>query len=120
MSEDDRPVAEKSLPDAKVRQRHGLSAIWLVPLVALIIAAWLGYRNFIDQGPLIKITFTSAEGIEAGRTKVKFKDVEVGEIEHVQVTQDPRACLGHRPHGARHGTLHDRGHTILGGKAQSG
>ena len=90
VSDNARTMLDDPLPEAMVRQRHGLSAIWLVPLIALTIAGWLGYRTVIDRGPLITITFTSAEGIEADRTKVKFKDVEVGEVKQVQVTNDLR------------------------------
>lgn len=75
-------------PTAAVRQRHGMSAIWLIPLVAIMIAGWLAYSNFANKGPTVTVTFATAEGLEAGRTKVKFKDVEVGEVTRVQVTND--------------------------------
>ena len=93
MSDEEKPEADGYMPEAELRPRHGLSAVWLIPLVALVIAAWLGYHHYFDQGPTIAITFSSAEGIEAGRTKVKFKDVEVGEVERVQVTHDLKHVL---------------------------
>lgn len=68
-----------------IRQRRSLSPIWLVPLVAAGIGGWLAYRAVVDQGPLIAITFETAEGIEAGKTKVRFKDVEVGSVEAVRI-----------------------------------
>lgn len=83
-----RPRMDDPLPEAMVRQRHGFSAIWLIPLIALTIAGWLGYSKLANQGPSITISFATAEGLEAGRTKVKFKDVEVGEVTKVQVTNN--------------------------------
>ena len=80
--------SSQTMPEAQTRQRHGLSAIWLVPLVAILVTGWLGYRHFADKGPEVKITFADAAGLEAGRTKVKFKDVVVGDVTRVQVSND--------------------------------
>ena len=55
-----------------------MSIVWLVPLVAVIIGGWLAYKSITEKGPLITVTFQNANGLEAGKTKVKFKSVEVG------------------------------------------
>ena len=55
-------------------------SIWLLPIVAFVIGAWMLYAQWAAKGPLIEISFASAEGIEAGKTKVKSKSVEVGEV----------------------------------------
>ncbi|HSA82100.1 MAG TPA: MlaD family protein, partial [Geminicoccaceae bacterium] len=49
---------------------------------------WLGYSTLRDQGPTITITFENAEGLEAEKTKVKYKDVEVGLVEDVAISED--------------------------------
>jgi paraquat-inducible protein B len=51
-----------------------------VPLVALAIGGWLVYKAFSEKGPIITISFDSAAGLEAGKTKIKYKDVELGQV----------------------------------------
>src|SRR5918997_1042641 len=75
-------------PDAPVRTRHRISAIWLVPIVAGAVAAWLAVATLREQGPTVTITFDNAEGLEAGKTKVRYKDVEVGTVEEVRLSDD--------------------------------
>jgi paraquat-inducible protein B len=74
--------------DAPVRTRRRLSAIWLVPLVAGAIAIWLAVVTLREQGPTVVITFETAEGLEAGKTKVRYKDVEVGTVSEVRLSDD--------------------------------
>jgi paraquat-inducible protein B len=76
------------VPEVEVAERRGLSVVWLIPLVAGAIAIWLGYSTLRDQGPLVTITFDDAEGLEAGKTKVKYKEVEVGLVEDVAISAD--------------------------------
>ncbi|MCC2663539.1 MAG: mammalian cell entry protein, partial [Geminicoccaceae bacterium] len=66
------------LPEVEVAERRGPSIVWLIPAVAAAIALWLGYTTLQSQGPTVTITFEDAEGLEAGKTKIKYKDVEVG------------------------------------------
>lgn len=84
-----RPDRESdALPDAEVKTSRGISIVWLVPLVAGAIAIWLAYTTLQERGPTITITFDNAEGLEAGKTKVKYKDVEVGTVEDVRISED--------------------------------
>ncbi len=80
--------SDEQLPEALVQPRDRLSLVWLIPLVALVIGAWLAYKAFSEQGPTITITFKTAEGLEAGKTKVRFKDVEVGQVKDIQLAED--------------------------------
>lgn len=77
-----------SVPAAVVRSKRPMSIIWLVPLVAVIIGAWLAYKAYSERGPVITISFKSAEGLEAGKTKIKFKEVEVGRVKFIDLNQD--------------------------------
>ncbi|MFK8049827.1 MAG: intermembrane transport protein PqiB [Halioglobus sp.] len=65
-----------------------LSIVWLVPVIALVIGLWMVYTHWASQGPLISITFQNAEGIEAGKTKVKMKNVEVGAVLEVKLSDN--------------------------------
>jgi paraquat-inducible protein B len=73
---------------AVVKPKKSVSIVWIVPLVALLIGGWLAYRAITEKGPTITITFKSAEGLEAGKTKIKFKDVEVGQVEEIRLSPD--------------------------------
>ena len=67
-------------------QSAGLPWVWAVPIVALLIAGWLGYRALIERGPTITISFQTAEGIEAGRTTIRYKDVDLGKVTRVSLS----------------------------------
>ncbi len=67
-----------------IRTRPGPSVIWLVPLVTAIIGGWLILRTLTAQVPLATISFKTAEGIEAGTTRVKYKSVDIGLVDDVR------------------------------------
>jgi paraquat-inducible protein B len=62
--------------------------VWAVPVVAAIIAGWLGYRAMIERGPTITISFPTADGIDADRTAVRYKNVELGHVTGIRLTSD--------------------------------
>ena len=88
MTDNDRNIKQESIATPVIRKASGFSLIWLIPLITAIIGAWLIIRTQIEKGPEISITFKTADGIKAGRTKVKFKDVEVGVVQTVQFSDD--------------------------------
>ena len=57
-----------------------ITSIWIVPIIALIIAGWLGYQHFAERGPEIKISFPQNEGLVAGQSVIKFRNVPVGKV----------------------------------------
>jgi paraquat-inducible protein B len=79
-----------SAPEAivKTKKSFSFSLVWLVPVVAALIGGWLVYKAFSEKGPTITITFETAEGLEAGKTKIKFKEVEVGQVESIGLSKD--------------------------------
>jgi paraquat-inducible protein B len=87
---EDRPSAPESdeLPEARIERRRGISLVWLVPLVAGAIAIWLGYTTLRERGATVTISFESAEGLEADTTRVKYKEVDVGLVEEVELSDD--------------------------------
>lgn len=74
-------------PEAVVRKRKGMQTVWIIPIVAALVGGWLWYRALQEQGPTITISFATAEGLEAGKTKIKYKDLEVGQVS--TITLDP-------------------------------
>ncbi len=75
-------------PRAIVRSRARPSIVWFIPMVAAVVGLYLAYWAWSEQGPTIEIVFASAEGLIAGQTKLKYKDVEVGLVEAVDLTED--------------------------------
>ena len=75
-------------PQAQIRTKRSFSIVWVVPIVALLIGGWLAYKAWSEKGPEIKITFASADGLEANKTKIKYKDVEVGTVTNIELKKD--------------------------------
>ncbi|MDG4554217.1 MAG: MlaD family protein [Candidatus Competibacter sp.] len=83
------PSGNDPVPDAVVvEKRSGFSIVWLIPLVAALIGAWLAYKTLSEQGPVITLAFREGTGLEAGKTKIKYKALEVGVVETVQFGPD--------------------------------
>jgi len=76
-----------SPPPARLR-RPKFSFVWLIPLIAGVIAVYLGYRTLIEQGPLMTLTLNTAEGLAAGQTQVKYKAVALGTVENIDLSKD--------------------------------
>jgi paraquat-inducible protein B len=74
--------------EAVVEARGRPSIVWLIPLIAILVGAYVAYRAVSDRGPEITISFKTAGGLEAGKTKIKYKDVEVGVVESVRLSPD--------------------------------
>lgn len=90
MSEDGETEAAQDVPEAAVARRRGPSIVWIIPVVALAIALWLGYRSWSQMGSQITITFQSGEGLEPGTTVIRYKDVDIGRVEDVDLSEDLR------------------------------
>jgi paraquat-inducible protein B len=84
------PPERPELPSAVVTRRTGWlpSLVWLVPLVAALIGVGLVVKSVFDRGPEITISFRSAEGLEPGKTQVKYKDVEIGTVKTIKLSKD--------------------------------
>ncbi|HEY4353187.1 MAG TPA: MlaD family protein [Paraburkholderia sp.] len=78
------------LPDAVpvTRSRWRVQWIWIVPVVAVLIGVWLAAQAILQQGPTITISFKTGDGLEAGKTKIKFKDVDIGVVKSVALSHD--------------------------------
>ena len=62
-----------------------LTSIWIVPLIAAIIALWLVYEHYSKLGPQIKIAFKNSGGLVAGQSVVKFRDVPIGKVTRIEI-----------------------------------
>ena len=84
---DQRDPELAEMPQARTK-RSRLSLIWLIPLVAVAIGGYLAWRTLSQRGPLITITFDTADGITADQTQVKYKAVTLGTVESVRLVND--------------------------------
>ncbi|KDN97441.2 PqiB family protein [Pseudomonas donghuensis] len=71
------------LPTAKTRPASNWSAIWILPLIALVIGGWLGWQAYRESGVNIQVRFESGEGIVANKTEVVFKGMSVGKVKEL-------------------------------------
>jgi paraquat-inducible protein B len=85
------------LPQASIagRRRSMFSLVWVVPLVAALIGGWLAWKTVSEQGPSFVIRFKTADGLEAGKTRIKFKSVDVGIVESIELTRDRSTVVVH-------------------------
>lgn len=78
------------LPTARTRPASNWSAIWVLPLIALLIGGWLGWRAYSEAGIEIQVVFASGEGIEAGKTEVVYKGMSIGKVTGLALDQSEK------------------------------
>ncbi|MBB2926437.1 PqiB family protein [Paraburkholderia silvatlantica] len=92
------PGDDHSLPDLpEAKPVHGsrwrMQIVWLVPIVAVLIGGWLAAKAIIEEGPTITISFKTGDGLEAGKTKIKYKDVDIGVVKAVTLSPDHKRVI---------------------------
>ncbi|MBV5307618.1 MAG: MCE family protein [Desulfobulbaceae bacterium] len=89
----DRSSIEQHAATAKIQTKRVFSIVWIIPLVALTIGVWLAFKAINEKGPTITITFATAEGLEAGKTKIKYREVDIGQVETIALSKDVSKVL---------------------------
>ncbi|MDG1667551.1 MAG: intermembrane transport protein PqiB [Opitutae bacterium] len=84
-------MTDIAAPTIDTRKR--LSVIWMIPLVALALGVWMVVHAKLSEGPVVEIHFATAESIEAGKTKVRYLNVEVGQVEEVRLSDDMKGVV---------------------------
>jgi paraquat-inducible protein B len=84
------PTEHDDLPQAMVvkRKRTRLSVVWILPVLAALVAVGIAVQRIRSEGPTITIVFRATEGVEAGKTLIKYKDVNIGQVTAVHLTPD--------------------------------
>ena len=85
----------QDLPEAVAvpKRRFTPQLIWIIPIVAVLVGGWLAAKAILERGPAITITFKTAEGLEAGKTKIKYKDVEIGVVKTIALSPDRKGIV---------------------------
>src|SRR6266480_3546528 len=74
-------------------KRTRLSLVWIVPIVAAIAGVWVAVTRILAEGPKITIVFRSAEGLEAGKTKILYNGVDVGTLTAIRLSDDHQRVI---------------------------
>ncbi len=84
------PLAEARVVPGR---RGRVSLVWIVPIVAAIAGAWVAVTRILSEGPKITVILDSAEGIEGGKTKIRYNGVEIGTLTTVELSDDHKSVI---------------------------
>jgi paraquat-inducible protein B len=91
------PTDLEAVPQATVvrPKRTRMSVIWIIPILAALVAIGIAVQRIRSEGTTITIVFNEADGIEAGKTFIKYKDVNIGRVTAVQLSEDYSKVVVH-------------------------
>ena len=83
-----------NLPQATVvpKKRVRISIVWIIPILAAVVGIGIAIQQILSEGPTITIVFGAAQGVEAGKTFIKYKDVNIGQVTAVELYEDFTKC----------------------------
>jgi paraquat-inducible protein B len=84
--------SDDEIPPGQVR-RPRFSVFWIIPIIAAIIAGYLGYRTLTENGPLLTLTFDTADGLSAGQTQLEYKSLPLGTVEDLSFGKDHKYVI---------------------------
>jgi paraquat-inducible protein B len=85
---DDLPRAVADAP-----RRTRLPFVWILPALVIVVAGFVAVQQKLAQGPSIDIYFQGADGIEANKTKIRYKDVDIGDVTNIRVSKDRKKVV---------------------------
>ena len=91
----DRDPLRSSVPESRSvpRSRTRLSLVWLIPIVAAVVGAWVAVTRVLSEGPKIRIVMRSSEGLEAGKTKIYYNGVDIGTVTTIVLSRDHQRVI---------------------------
>ncbi len=81
------------IPRARIRRRRLVRWVWVVPLVAVAVAAWLVFKRIEDLGPEISVTFEDGAALRVGQTPLRYRGVQIGEVSGVELSGDEKHAV---------------------------
>ncbi len=81
------------IPSAIATRKKRFSIVWLIPLLALALGGWLTFKYLHERGVVIQVEFSSATGLAAGKTRIKYRDVEVGQVDEISFSPDLKTVI---------------------------
>jgi len=93
MPDSDQPLPHVPESRAVTKKRTRLSLVWFIPIVAAAVGVWVAVTRILGEGPKITIVFRSAEGLEAGKTKIHYNGVDVGTLMTIRLSDDHQRVI---------------------------
>src|SRR6185295_6134387 len=92
MPDHDDPI---KVPESRTlaKKQTRLSLVWIIPIVAALIGAWVAVTRIMNEGPEITLILRTAEGLEAGKTKVHYNGVDIGTVKTIELTDDHKRVV---------------------------
>ena len=85
----DDPAPAETLPEARIqRRRRWFALVWVVPVIAAVVAGYLVYGHVQEFGPTITIRFSDGTGLKAGQTEIRYRGVPIGQVTEVELSED--------------------------------
>ncbi|MEC8482281.1 MAG: MlaD family protein, partial [Pseudomonadota bacterium] len=84
---------QQSPTSAVIKSSNGISKIWIIPLITLLVSAWFVIQEINNKGLEIEIEFETASGLEAGKTQIRIRDVIIGHVDKIELNDDSTGVL---------------------------
>ncbi|MEC8080713.1 MAG: MlaD family protein, partial [Pseudomonadota bacterium] len=84
---------QQSPASAVIKSSNGISKIWIIPLITLLVSAWFVIQEINNKGLEIEIEFETASGLEAGKTQIRIRDVIIGHVDKIELNDDSTGVL---------------------------
>ncbi|MCK9620474.1 MAG: MlaD family protein [Methylobacter sp.] len=84
---------DPDVSEVTINKKSELPLVWLLPLIALLVSGWLIAKSYSEKGPVITISFPTAEGLEVDKTKIKYLNVEVGKVTAISISEDLKTIV---------------------------
>jgi paraquat-inducible protein B len=83
------------MPESRAITRKGtrISLVWFIPILAALVGVWVAVTRVMSEGPKITIVFQSAEGLEAGKTKLHYNGVDIGTVTAIRLSDDHQRVI---------------------------
>src|SRR5487761_430753 len=91
----DDPVDPEPPVEARVRPHRWIAWVWIVPIAAAGVVAWLAWRAIAQRGPEITISFSAAQGLQAGQATIQHRNAVLGTVTSLRLTRDMRRVVVH-------------------------
>jgi len=82
------PSPSQNSYSPEVKASRGISPLWLLPILTVILAGWLVFKAIQDAGQRVQIYFSEASGLVAGRTTIRYQGLEVGMVKDINLAED--------------------------------
>jgi paraquat-inducible protein B len=84
----DIPMAKSAALGGKSIKRARVSIVWVVPIIAAVIAGYLVFERVKNAGPEISIAFANGDGLQVNQTILRYRGVKVGIVHSVKLSND--------------------------------